>query len=71
MIESPVGVILSYSLRCFFINSSGSKFMDIKLHKQATATPEILGEIQPATLSSITDSKLARQHGVATATTRR
>ncbi|WP_275299108.1 DDE-type integrase/transposase/recombinase [Billgrantia kenyensis] len=44
--------------------------MDIKLHKQATTTPKIRAEIQAAP-SSITDSELARQYGVATATIRR
>ena len=44
--------------------------MDIKLHKQATTTPKIRAEIQAAP-SSITDSKLARQYGVATTTIRR
>tara|TARA_B100000700_G_C14849701_1_gene763335 strand:- start:26 stop:1015 length:990 start_codon:yes stop_codon:yes gene_type:complete len=44
--------------------------MDIKLHKQATTTPKIRAEIQSAP-SSITDSELARQYGVATATIRR
>ena len=44
--------------------------MDIKLHKQATTTPKIRAEIQAAP-SGITDSELARQYGVATATIRR
>jgi len=44
--------------------------MDIKLHKHATTTPKIRAEIQAAP-SSITDSKLARQYGVTTATIRR
>ena len=44
--------------------------MDIKLHKQAATTPRIRAEIQSAP-SSITDSELARQYGVATATIRR
>lgn len=44
--------------------------MDIKLHKQATTTPKIRAEIQAAP-ASITDSELARQYGVATATIRR
>lgn len=44
--------------------------MDIKLHKQATITPKIRAEIQAAP-SSIMDSKLARQYGVANATIRR
>src|SRR5690554_6251500 len=44
--------------------------MDIKLHKQATTTPKIRAEIQAAP-SSISDSELARQFGVATATIRR
>lgn len=44
--------------------------MDIKLHKQATTTPKIRAEIQAAP-PSITDSELARQYGVATATIRR
>jgi hypothetical protein len=38
--------------------------MNIKLHKQATTTPKIRAEIQAAP-SSISDSELARQYGVA------
>ena len=44
--------------------------MDIKLHKQATTTPKIRAEIQAAP-SSISDSELARQYGVAVSTIRR
>ncbi len=44
--------------------------MDIKLHKQATTTPKIRAETQAAP-SSISDSELARQYGVAVATIRR
>lgn len=44
--------------------------MDIKLHKQTTTTPKIRAVIQAAP-SSITDSELARQFGVTTATIRR
>ncbi|MGP9656296.1 IS481 family transposase [Halomonas sp. AOP35-4E-18] len=44
--------------------------MDIKLHKQAATTPRIRAEIQSAP-ASITNSELARQYGVATATIRR
>ncbi len=44
--------------------------MDIKLHKQATMAPKTHAEIQVAS-TSITDSELARQYGVAVATIRR
>lgn len=44
--------------------------MDIKLHEQATTTPAIRAEIQAASCSN-TDSELARQYGLATATIRR
>ncbi len=43
--------------------------MDIKLHKQAATTPKSRSEIQSAP-TSITNSELARQYGVATATIR-
>ncbi len=44
--------------------------MDIKLHKQATTTPKVRAEVQAAP-SNITDSELARQFNVSTATIRR
>lgn len=56
-------VILCWQPENFYSRSSGSKFIDIKLHQQAATTPKIRTEIQAAP-ASISDSELARQYGV-------
>jgi len=51
MIGSLTGAILCSPRENFFSNSSKSRLMDIKLHKQATTTPRIRVELQAALLS--------------------
>tara|TARA_B100001179_G_scaffold226730_1_gene208197 strand:- start:3064 stop:3282 length:219 start_codon:yes stop_codon:yes gene_type:complete len=64
MIKLALGVILCLQPEAFYSNSSESRFMDIKLHKQATTTRRsVLRSRQ-----RISDSELARQYGVAVAT---
>src|SRR5690625_1048648 len=70
MIGSPPGAIICSPRENFFNNSSKSRLINNKLHKQATTTPRIRAEIQAAP-SSATNSELARQYNVSMATIRR
>lgn len=63
MIEFSIGDILFSPRGSLLSNSSGNRFMNIKLHKQTTTIPRI-----HAAPSSITNSEPARQYSASTAT---